>query len=75
MWITDLRLKLITKILDGIRCKIIKWHNKRRESSMKWVSNLVSQAERKLRKWIDKSRILSILNINELIFEVKDDAK
>ena len=42
---------------------------------MTWESNLVPQAERRLRKRMDKSRILSILNINELVFEVKDDAK
>ena len=41
---------------------------------MTWESNLVPQAERRLRKRMNKSRILSILNINELIFEIKDDA-
>ena len=49
-WIIDLHLKPITRILDGIRCKIIKLHNKRRESSMKWESNLVPQAEKRHRK-------------------------
>ena len=44
-WIKDLRLKLITRLLDGIRCKLIKLHNKRMERSMTWESNLVPRAE------------------------------